>query len=93
MLPNPSFMFCMAVGFMAQSNAAPDPIFNSIVQFGALGLCAYMVLDNKKDRDRMAKSAEFDKHALIDLSRNATEAMNKVAEAIKGCPENQQRRN
>ena len=99
MLPDPSFMFCLALSFMAQSTGIPDSFSGSVVQYGALTLCAYMVIDNKRDRDRMARAAEADKQELLKQARNTTQAlqqsataMDAIAKAIKGCPENQKGR-
>ena len=68
----------MALGLTAAAAVAesviPEP-FAGIIQFGALGLCAYMVLMNERDRRRMAEAMDRKEHSAAQERQRMAEAL------------------
>ena len=57
-----------------------------VLQYGALGLCALMVINSIRERRQMA--AELDRRArrMEDLVKHNTDAMNRLAQALGDRP-------
>lgn len=68
-------------------------MIEQLIQFGALGLCGYMVLMNYRDRDRMLKVLDKrdeyireEIEARAQLMDKLTTAMNRISETLEDRP-------